>query len=1165
MRRHALAVVAMLAGTAAGCLQFGDVVCASGRVCAPGTMCVGDDLCATPEQLAACAGIADGDTCSIFGIVGSCYQGVCTPSGCGNGVLDPGEACDDGNATSGDGCRADCRKLEVCGDGILDEGEGCDDGNDNPADGCDACTPTTWRPVARIGGTTAATTIGLAAPYDVAVDPAGNVYVVESESALVRRIDANGIVTTIAGSTSGFSGDHGPATSARLGNPEGIAVDGLGHVYIADTKNHRVRRVDAFGIITSLAGTGTPAYGGDQGLATNATLNAPSALAIDGLGNLFIADRKNHRIRRIDATTGVITTVAGTGTAGFSGDGGAATSAQLAEPQGVAVDALGTIYIADTNNHRLRVVAANGVITTLAGTGVAGTGGDGEQAFYAQLSSPGGVTVDGFGNVFVAVYVINPITAAIHSRIRKIDTNGVITTFAGGGTSITDGVPATHAALHSVQGVAVGAMGDIYMSDIGYGRVRRVDASGTIMTVAGDGSFGLSGDGGAATSTPFLHPWGTTVDPLGNVLIAEHTRVRRIDGAGEITTVVGNGSFGFSGDGGPATSAELFYASDVAVDGLGNMYVADEGNQRIRRIDANGVIATIAGSGGRGYNGDGQPAVDARLSNPSGVAADGLGNVYIADTYNHRVRRVDANGMITTIAGTGTSGFGGDQGPATSAQLARPWDLMLDAAGNVYVCDLDNHRIRKIDTLGIITTVAGTGTRGFAGDGGSATAAQLDAPSGIAVDAIGNLYIADRGNLRIRRVDPAGVITTFAGNGGLHFSGDGASATAARLGSPLGVAVDAADNVYATVSTTSQQGFVRRIASDGTITSIAGPAAPEGMGPLARARFADPRAIASAGVRSFVAGGSTGTVQSARTDVDWLEVVAGRYPQTTSTGGLARYRDQSFGSVSGVAVDVTSGLIFLSESTANRLHVVTIVDPADASTWTIAPLANAAGTAGFGDGAAQTASFRAPTGLFYDESAAQLYVADAGNHVVRRIDLAGGVAGATVHTVAGTPGHRGHFGDGGAAQSALLFAPQAITRCSNGDLFVADTGNHRVRRVDAQTGTISTVLGDGVAASSGDGRPASTFPVNTPLGLACDTRGNLFVTSTTTVRLLAADASGVIDGNGLVQSIYGAPPRDTFPASVTRCLTGLVVLGDATLQVVDSCTGLLVELHREPL
>jgi DNA-binding beta-propeller fold protein YncE len=258
--------------------------------------------------------------------------------------------------------------------------------------------------------------------------------------------------------------------------------------------------------------------------------------------------------------------------------------------------------------------------------------------------------------------------------------------------------------------------------------------------------------------------------------------------------------------------------------------------------------------------------------------------------------------------------------------------------------------------------------------------------------------------------------------------------------------------------------------------------------------------------------------------------------------------------VSGVAYDPTTDRIYLIKG--SRIDVVTMVKPADETTWTIGVLAG--GPAGFANGDAASARFQTPAGLFLDPIAKVLYVADTGNHAVRAINL----ATMQVSTVAGTPTERGYFGDGGHATDALLFAPEAITSCPGGELFIADTGNHRIRRIDA-TGTITTVLGDGTAASSGEGEPAREFPIDSPRGLACDAIGNLYATSTTTVRQLPANDSHVVDGAGPVLTIYGAPPRETFPSSVTRCLTGIAIVDASTLHVADSCAGLLLELRRE--
>ncbi|MBH0186023.1 MAG: hypothetical protein HP477_11600 [Nitrospira sp.] len=322
-------------------------------------------------------------------------------------------------------------------------------------------------------------------------------------------------------------------------------------------------------------------------------------------------------------------------------------------------------------------------------------------------------------------------------------------------------------------------------------------SSPTINTVAGRGQ-GFSGDGGPATVARLRAPHGVAIDTVGNLWIADtgNYRIRKIDAAGVITTVAGTGVQGFSGDGGPATAAELNDPTGVAVDTVGNLWIADSLNHRIRKVDAAGVITTVAGTGGAGFSGDGGPATAAELNDPHGVAVDTAGNLWITDLKNHRIRKVDAAGVITTVAGTGVAGFSGDGGPATAAQLHAPHGVAVDTAGNLWIAERDNYRIRKVDAAGVITTVAGTGVQGFSGDGGPATAAQLVSPNGVAVDTAGNLWIADYDSHRIRKVDAAGVITTVAGTGVLGFSGDGGPATAAWLLAPASVAVDTAGTFW---------------------------------------------------------------------------------------------------------------------------------------------------------------------------------------------------------------------------------------------------------------------------------------------------------------------------------------------------------------------------------
>ena len=1110
-------LVAIALGLAlAGCIHdnlvaCGEAVCPASEVCSPA-----GNACVQQDQLDACAGLVDGAPCTpTTSAPGTCEGGVC---------------------------------VQFCGDGVVEAGEQCDDGNTNPADGCDACVRTSWAATALIGGDIVATTVGLTNPGGVATDRHGNVYLADSSGHRIRRVDATGAITTIAGNgTPGFSGDGGPATSAQLTFPQAVAIDGLGNVYIADTYNYRVRRVDQDGIITTIAGTGGVGTGGDGGDATNAQITQPLGVAVDGLGNVYIADNFDNKIRRVDPS-GVITTLAGTGAPGYTGDHGPATAATIQKPSGVAVEGLNNVYIADSGNNCIRRVdATTGIITTVAGTGVAGAGGDMGPAITAQLSNPLGVTVDRDGTIVIADG---------DSRVRRVDTAGVITTVAGTGVAgfSGDGGPATSATVAQITGVAIDSNHTIYLADNGNERIRRVDALGVITTFAGNGVPGFTGDGGASSSAEVLFPLSVAIDASGNVYITETNspRVRRIDTRGVITTIAGDGIVGVTGDGGLATAAHFKNPQGVAVDGAGNVYIADAGDHRVRRIDTAGIITTIAGTGTMGSTGDNGLATSALLDGPSAVAIDAAGNIYIADTGNERIRRIDGTGTITTVAGNGNFGNSGDNGPATSAKIGLVEGIAVDSIGNLYLGDIEYLVVRRVDPNGVITTFAGESLNfGETGDGGPATSAELDYPEGVAVDTAGNLYIADTDNGRIRRVDTAGIITSVVG-GGIGVGGDGGLAINTRLSEPGAVAVDLQGDL---IIADSSHNLVRRVDTHGQITSIAGTVEPEGMGPLAQAQLADPRALVLAPGFTLYAGGVSGTVQESRGDTMQLDVVAGRYPQPTDIGQLALFRSSSFGTVSGVAYDAAAGIIYLTESSANRIHAVTIVDPMNASTWTIAPLANAAGTAGFADGAVSTAMFRDPTGLYLDGQT--LYVADTGNHVIRAIDLASG----TVTTAFGTPHTLGFFGDGGPATSALLDQPHAFTRCANGDGFIADTGNNRIRRVDA-TGTITTVLGDGVAASSGEGKPATTFPVNAPLGIVCDVLGNLYATSTSAVREIPADDNGIVDGTGSVLTIYGGAPRTQFPSSVTSCLTGIAVVDAMTLQVIDSCTGLLVQLVR---
>jgi sugar lactone lactonase YvrE len=656
-----------------------------------------------------------------------------------------------------------------------------------------------------------ATSMALETTTAVAADTAGNLYFNSSNSVL--KVDTLGALTVVAGSSTlpGYSGDGGAAASAQLMQPSGLAVDSAGNLYIADTGNNVIRKVTvATGLISTVAGNGTPGYSGNGSLATIAQLGHPRYVAVDGSGNLFIADSDNSVIRKVTANTGVIRTVAGTGVPGYLGDGGLATSARLI-PSGLAVDSAGNIYVADATDSVIREVASGtDIITTVAGTGTAGFSGDGGKAVSAQLSSPDNVAVDAAGNLYIA--------DAGNFRVRKVVVaTGNITTAAGGGTNSFTNGPATSAQLLAVPSVALDGAGNIYIADGNV--VRKVTvATASISTLAGNGKpgfAGYTGDGGPATSAQLSAPAGVAVDGAANLYISDtqNYAIREVAAAtATIATVAGNGLPGYSGDGGAATGARIGAAFGGAVDGAGNIYFSD-GNVVRKVTAATGVITVAAGNGTTGNSGDGGPATGAQLSNPTSVAVDGSGNLYIADSASNVVRKVTAaTGIITTVAGNGTPGSSGNGGQATSAQL-QPTSVAVDGSGNLYIADLAHAVVRKVTAATqIITTVAGNGTLSASGDGGAALSAGLS-PQAVAVDGSGNLYIADfytvtnpcgrycNGtvlfNDRIRMVTAAtGVITTIAGTGTPGYSGDGGLATGAQLNGPLGVAVDAAGNVY---------------------------------------------------------------------------------------------------------------------------------------------------------------------------------------------------------------------------------------------------------------------------------------------------------------------------------------------------------------------------------
>ena len=575
-------------------------------------------------------------------------------------------------------------------------------------------------------------------------------------------------ITTVAGGTT-FGGEGSPATEVAM-RPEGVAVNSTGDVFIADSTNNRIRKVDGrTGVTITIAGTGRAGMGGDGELATAADLDNPTAVIVDVAGDLLIGDTFNGLIRKVDSSTGIITTVAGGGEFDFLGEGGPATEAYIGflAPGGIATDPTRQLlYISDIFFNRVRKVdLASDIITTFAGGGRPPDGvGDGGPGVSAAFDEPGGIALDGDGNLFVADHN--------NHRVRRVDVvTDVITTVAGSGLEAFsgDGGAASAASLAGPIGLSFDHDGDLFIVDSYNGRVRRVEAdTQLISTVAGNGGFDFSGDGGPATEAELSSPESIAVDAAGNLFIAdtENSRVRRVDNKTNfMITLAGSGQTSALNDDGPATVANLSSPEDIAVDSAGNLYITDSGHIRVRKVDVNQTISTVAGGGDPDDElGDGGPATNAEFCSIVGIAVDHDGNVFVADFCDHRVRRVDAQTqVITTVAGSGQAGFSGDGGPATAAELDCPNDVTVDPDGNLYIADTLNHRIRRLDvSTGIVTTVAGNGTSGFSGDNGPASEAGLNDPVSVAVDVKGHLYIADIGNERVRKVDSDGIITTVA-------------------------------------------------------------------------------------------------------------------------------------------------------------------------------------------------------------------------------------------------------------------------------------------------------------------------------------------------------------------------------------------------------------------
>jgi len=1082
-------------------------------------------------------------------------------------------------------------------------------------------------------------------------------------------------VTTLAG-LSPIGAANGSGSAARFFDPSAVAYDADGNIYVADTYNNTIRKVTSAGTVTTLAGS-PGLYGSADGIGSAARFSAPSGVACDRAGNVYVADMGNDTLRKI-TPAGVVTTLAGSAGLGGFADG-TGNAARFYLPQGVACDAAGNVYVADTGSYTIRKVSTSGEVTTLAGgawsQGIAdGTGS------AARFHDPTGIACDAAGNVYVA--------DTGNGTIRKITPIGEVTTLAG---------PAGVAVFECPRGVACDAAGNVYVADSNNSTISKISPAGEVTTVAGL-SYRLGGDwmygsaDGSGSAARFFWPWGIACDADGKVCVADtgNSTIRTVT-AGVVTTIAGLAVRPDSTDG-TGSAARFDQPAGVACDAAGNVYVADSYNGTIRKVTSAGVVTTLAGlahsSGSAGGSGS-----EARFFWPQGVACDANGNVYVADTSNSTIRKITRQGEVTTLAGLATS-EGLVNGTGSAARFRNPWGVACDAAGNVYVADTNNCTIRQVTPDGIVTTLAGGSAVSSSADG-TGSAAGFLFPQGVACDAAGNVYVADTRNCIIRKVSPGGVVTTLAGLAGSSGSTDGTGG-AARFDGPAGVTCDAAGDVYVADSGNST---IRRITPAGVVTTVASSAWSRGWadGTGSAARFNYPSGVAcdaagnvyvadmgnntirkgvllsvgntSAGsdqtvelpgditveIGEVTTSGNT-TVVTSRTNSDpitgaepvsdytTIDTTAGTsgemtvtlpydtnqvspaeaehlvvleqqpdgswtsLPTTVNANGTVSATTSELGTFV-VVLDTkmplvtvstlpdlpasgwyTSGVtVTLAASDAGSgitafAYQIDPADPIDQNAWTvvvgptvsfplddtqshtvvyratdgahntlqgsyavgIAPhemlqvttLAGLALARGSTDGTGSAARFGSPNSIACD-AAGNLYVADSFNHTIRKVTPDG-----VVTTLAGLAGSAGSTD--GSGSEARFYLPKGIACDAAGNLYVADSFNHTIRKVTPD-GVVTTLAGLAGAWGSTDGS-GSDARFYYPEGIACDAADNIYVADTynNTIRKVTPD--------GVVTTFAGGWAVFSYPQGLACDAAGNIYVADVNHHTIRKVT-----------
>jgi sugar lactone lactonase YvrE len=944
-------------------------------------------------------------------------------------------------------------------------------------------------------------------PHGVAIDGAGNVYVADYYNYAIRKIAPDGRVTTLAGCMGEPGSTDGTGNAARFDKPQGVAVDASGNVYVSDSGNHTIRKVTADGAVTTFAGR-PGEQGHADGAGREARFRSPSGVAVDGGGNVYVADSYNHVIRKINAS-GSVSTLAGkvelkggVTVGGFAEGKGAA--AKFRTPRGVAVDGAGNVYVADTENAVIRKILPDGSVKTLAGS-AGSVGYANGTGTVVRFSAPQSVAVDASGNLYV--------TDAGNQVVRKI-------TQAGLASTVTNGL----ARFPSPRGIAVDRQGNLLVSDNDAQVISRIAVRGGVSVVAGCPSHHGSADG-KGDAVRFNRPCGIVSD--GQRLIVSDSfsqTLRTVSPDGVVTAWVGRSS-ATGGTDGTGTNATFFWPAGMARDGAGSVLVADSGNHTIRRVSQDGKAVTLAGSAGSSGYADGA-GDKARFSWPADVAADRFGTCFVADRANHVIRKVAVNGETSTFAGSAGKA-GRTDGAGGVARFNNPSGVAVDSVGNVYVADTGNQTLRKVMPGGEVTTLAGcAGMKGWSD--GLGAQARFNGPSDLELDRAGNLYVTDRDNHMIRKVTPGGCVTTLGGQPNQMTCSDGFG-TASRFAQPSGIWLDDAGTLYVADACNNRIAVGeprveerRVIVSPPVKTTSSAAKAP--AAPMATEAYAWDVFVGQPGVSGIDDGNGNAArlsgPQGLALGPDGSLVVAdGRAgalrkvsPEGTVTTVVSKH--ELLTSPIGVGVD-SRGVCTVSDG-SQALLVVT-------PRGEVRPLAGAAKKRGAADGAGQTARFDFVPGVCVD-AAGSVFVADYNNHTVRRVTPDG-----TVTTMVGRAGQPGSVdGKGGAAR---LSRPVAIVTDKAGDLFVAT--ENKIRRVTRQ-GDVTTV--------------AAEITLGRLDGLAVDSGGNLYAADREQHVIWKVTSKGAVSKLGGSEQVMGGSGWLVTGLAVDRA--GNIYVSDATRSCV---------------